>query len=58
MYDLTYYKLHSITPLSDIRPKDWKYLNLAIQVAEKSNFNSSLRLGACLQVKKQCFLCG
>lgn len=57
MYALTSYTLHSITPLSDLRSKDWKYLNMAANMAEKSSFKSSHRLGACIEGKGRCLLC-
>lgn len=58
MYALTSYTLCSITPMKNIRPRDWKCLNLAAEAAEKSRFEGSHRLGACIEGKGQCILCG
>jgi hypothetical protein len=58
MYALTHYKLFSITPLCEVKPKDLKYINVATNAAEKSCFNSPMRLGACIEGKGQCLLCG
>ena len=52
------YSLYKITPISDLSKKDIYPINLAISVAEKSQFDSTKRLGACLQGKGQCFVCG
>lgn len=52
------YELTSITPLDEITTKEKKTIGKTIIEAEKSLFNSSLRLGACLRVKKQCILWG
>lgn len=52
------YVLTKITPLNDITNKDIKALNLAIAQAEKSQFSSSRRLGACLVVQGECILWG
>jgi len=57
MYTLTTYNLHSVTPLMEIRPRDWKCLNTAAAAAEKSLFEGSMRLGACIEGKGQCLLC-
>ena len=57
MYALTAYSIYNITPLSEVSPKDWKYLNIAAEVAERSKFDSALRLGACLEGKGRCDLC-
>jgi hypothetical protein len=51
------YSLYKITPISDLPKKDIKAINMAIEVAEKSQFDSTKRLGACLR-KGQCFVCG
>lgn len=54
---MEYYKIVKITPLSELKNKDWRYLNIANQAAEKSIFESSKRLGACIVGKGQCLLC-
>lgn len=45
------YVLTKITPLSMLTTKDLRSLDLAINQAEKSSFDSSLRLGSCLELK-------
>lgn len=50
------YVITKITPLNEINSKDYKALQLAIHQAEKSLFNSSRRLGACLVVQGKCIL--
>ncbi len=52
------YKFISIKPLEQLSSKDWYYLNLATHIAEKSNFDSSKRLGAVIVGKGQCLLWG
>ncbi len=51
------YKLNSIKPLDELTSKDWYYLNTATSVAEKSNFDSSKRLGAVIVGQGNCLLC-
>lgn len=58
MYALTFYTLHSVTPLEKVNPRDWKFLNIAAEAANNSHFEGSHRLGACLEGKGQCILCG
>ena len=53
-----HYTLTKTTPLNKISKKDIISLNLAISSAEKSLFDSSRRLGACLTVKHQYILWG
>ena len=55
---MSFYNLTNITPLDKITSKDYKALQIAIVQAEKSNFDSSRRLGACLVFKGQCILWG
>ena len=50
------YRLKKITPLTDLPKKDLHALNIAVDQAYLSTFRFSLRLGACLQGKKQGFL--
>ncbi len=52
------YKLSKMTPISQLTTKDLKGLNMACDIAQKSPFASSKRLGACLKGKGSCFLCG
>ena len=52
------YVLTKKTPLNKISSKDYKALQLAINQAEKSLFDSSRRLGACLVVQGECILWG
>ncbi len=52
------YSLIKMTPLSNIKTKEWKIINMAATTAEKSNFEPSKRLGAVLSGKGQCILCG
>ena len=52
----SFYVLKNITPLDNITTKDYKALQSAILQAEKSDFDSSLRLGACLMIQGQCIL--
>lgn len=52
------YVLTKITSLNEIRSRDYKALQLAIDQAEKSLFSSSRRLGACLVVQGECILWG
>jgi hypothetical protein len=52
------YTLTKITPLSQLQSKDWKNINIASSAALKSNFDPSKRLGACIEGKGQCVLCG
>ena len=54
----SFYVLKKITPLNEIKTKDCKALTLAIEQAEKSNFNYAYRLGACLVVNKKYILWG
>ncbi len=42
------YKVQKTTLISDLSNKDLRYLNMAIEMAEKSQFDSSKRLGAVL----------
>ena len=46
------YILSSITPLDKISHRDQKSLNVAYESAFTSDFNSSLRLGACIKHAK------
>jgi hypothetical protein len=57
MLDKMSYKLNSIKPLDELTSKDWYYLNTATSVAEKSNFDSSKRLGAVIVGQGNCLLC-
>ena len=52
------HSLIKMTPLSNIKTKEWKIINMAATTAEKSNFEPSKRLGAVLSGKGQCILCG
>jgi hypothetical protein len=47
----------NITPMINLTNKDWKYINAAADIAEKSRFDSSKRLGACIIGKGSCLLC-
>jgi hypothetical protein len=51
------YSFKSIVPLDELRNKDLFYLNLAINRAEESKFDSSKRMGACI-VEGKGILCG
>jgi hypothetical protein len=42
------YKLNKITPIKNLGNRDLRYLDMAIEMAEKSLFDSSKRLGAVL----------
>lgn len=46
----------NITPLSNLRNKDEKFILKAIENAENSRFNSSKRVGAVLICDGKCFL--
>lgn len=46
------YSNTKIIPLKDLKSMDLYYLNMAIQVAEESRFESSHRVGACLVERK------
>ena len=46
------YILSTITPLENISTRDRKSLNVAYTSALTSDFNSSLRLGACINHAK------
>lgn len=50
------YSLNKITPITNLNKRELSLVNSAIDVAEKSEFTSSLRLGAVLQQKGSCFL--
>lgn len=50
------YQVISTIPFSQLNSKDLKYINMASIQAEKSSFDSSLRLGACIRLKGQCLL--
>lgn len=52
------YKLYKITPIAELHSKDLKGITMACNIAEKSPFASSKRLGAYLKGKGSCFLCG
>ena len=45
------YKLVNIIPFDKIASKDIKYINNAAKIAEKSSFDSSKKLGACVEGK-------
>lgn len=55
---LIMYKLTNTIPFNELGRKHLRYLNMAIDSAEKSEFNSSLRLGSCLVIKGECLLWG
>ena len=55
---MAFYQTSRTTPFVNLRSKDLKYINIASYQAEKSSFDSSLRLGACIQVKGSCILWG
>lgn len=48
---MSLYTLNNITPLKDISSSLLKQVALATNIAEKSDFNSSKRLGATLGIK-------
>ena len=54
----SFYSLNKITSLDNITSKEHKILSLTVNQATYSDFNSSLRLGACLFIKGQYILCG
>lgn len=54
---MSQYKLVNITPLKNLPPKDIRCINMASDVAEKSNFEHPRRLGACIEYGR-CFLRG
>lgn len=52
------YSIYKITPISDLTKKDLTRINMAISIAEKSEFDNTKRLGAYIEGKGQCFVCG
>ena len=47
------YTITNIVPIHEIPTKDMRAINGALNTAYKSNFHSSLRLGACIAHKKE-----
>jgi hypothetical protein len=56
MENMDLYQISNITELNNISKKQQYAIQKAIDIAETSDFDSSLRLGSVCIDKKQCFL--
>lgn len=52
---MSYYKLVDITPINRVPNKKSRYLSLAVDIAETSNFTSSKKLGAIFEINGKIF---
>lgn len=51
-YNLTHYKIKSITPFNNITTKDMKCINQAYNVSDQSDFTNAYKIGACIHSPK------